>query len=180
MKTLAQLANTFRVGRKIWCTNNATVSRLLACIAYNLAVGYNNESRDTAWTYGMFSRDCKAWARLDVGLRHPDFAATALRLLLEDSSNGVIWKREIHTGNGYDYISAHYQRHDLFATQSISVTAFNQDGPRTFLTERKMRQYFAQCICNAGEMIVDILEFDRDMDVLEEALDSIYGAYDEE
>lgn len=177
VKTLAQLANTFRVGRKIWCTNNATVSRLLACVAYNLAVGYNNENRNTAWTYGMFSRDCKLWPMVTSGLRHPDFASIAMRLLIEDSSNGVIWKREVKTGDSYAYVSAYYQRHDKFAAQSISADSFNQEGPRTFLSERQLRQYFAQCICNASGLIADILEYDRELDALDEMLDDCHEDY---
>lgn len=174
MKTLAQLANTFRVGRKIWCTNNATVSRILACVAYNLAVGYNNENRNTAWTYGMFSRDRKLWPMIAEGLSHPDFASIAMRLLIEDSSSGVIWKREVKSGENYAYVSAYYQRHDKFSTQSISANSFNQEGPRTFLSERQMRQYFAQCICNAGGLITDILEYDLELDALDEMLDDCY------
>jgi hypothetical protein len=171
MYSFSKLLNTFRVGTAVWCSNNATVSRLLACVAFNLATGRSNENQNVAYTYSMFSRNTDCMKYILEGLQYPEFYEDAMRILIEDSEKGIIWKRELH--HAFNYFSIYYDRQSKYTCQSISID-FNQSGPRVFLREKKMLRYFEECCrLHAQGMIENIIYFDTEMDELDSALDSI-------
>lgn len=176
MYTFAKLQDLFRVGRKIWCTNNAQNSRTLASIAFNLATNNEYVHGEFSWSYTFLKSNFSKWQLAINGVDHPLFYQKAMEALLKDSSSGIIYKREL--SNLYSYISVFYNKQDKYQRQTVSQQ-LNSSGPRTFLTEKKLMRYFEHCCSNknAKQLIMDILYFDRDCDAMDEAIRELDDHY---
>lgn len=172
MYTFAKLMDIFRVGRKIWCTNNASNSRLLATIAFNLATNMEQVKGDYSYTYS-YARKRNGNIKLIMdGVNHPAFYETAMSALMKDHTSGIIYRRELNSN--YKYMSVFYNKQNKYQSQTVSE-CFNLSGPRTFLTKKKMIQYFKNCCTTkvAQAMIADIILYDEDADRMDEMFENM-------
>lgn len=170
-KTMAWLMNNFRVGKKVWFTNDTEVSRTLGGVAYALHMGIPLNQFETAT--GVFGRHRGTLGFTNavlLGIKHSDFFKMAFKAVLRTVNSGVVYKREIR--NKYGYLQLHYDHRSKYSYENVS-TDFNMSGPRAFLSERKLHSYLIESCLNAEQKIFDILEHDEDCDRMDKALDDM-------
>lgn len=176
LKSIAWLQNTFRVGKKIWTSNDAQNSRAIAGIAYALATNRTIGEFDTGMSIYNRKHETSEDIQLMLdGVEHPDFIKIAYAELLKHSHSGIIYNRKFEYRN--QYIKLSYGNRNGYRYNNISCQ-FNTYGPRTFLKEHKLYTYLMDCCCNNPQSrILSIIEMDKGLDIMVEILDSIDDRY---
>lgn len=171
-KSMAWLQNTFRVGKKIWTSNDAENSRAIAGIAYALATNTDMPKFSTGMSvYNNHYHTQEDIKLMLEGTKHPDFIKTAYNELLKYIQSGIIYNRKFYSKDGWIQLS--YGGHRDYGRQTVGCD-FNTSGPRTFLKERKLHAYLMQCCCdNPVRRIRDIIEMDEDLDRMDDILSSM-------
>lgn len=177
-KTMSWLMNNFRVGKKVWFTNDTEVSRTLGGVAYALHMGIQiNQFNTPTGIFGHNRGKPGFTSAVLLGIKHADFFKMAFEAVLGTVSSGVVYKRKIF--NKYDYLLLSYDRTNKYRYESVSID-FNMFGPRAFLSEKKLRSYLIECCLNPEQKIFDILDHDEDCDLMDEVLDEISKDWQEQ
>ena len=177
-KTMSWLMNNFRVGKKVWFTNDTEVSRTLGGVAYALQTGIPLDQYETGPAiFGRYRGTPGFIEETLSGVKHPDFFKMAFEAVLKTAVAGVVYKRELL--HKYEGIRLHYDRSSKYRYESVYVD-FNMYGPRAFLKEKKLHSYLIECCLNPEQKIFDILEHDEDCDRMDEAMDEMSKDWQEQ
>jgi hypothetical protein len=174
---MSWLMNNFRVGKKVWQINDTEVGRTIAGAAYVYLMGYKPDEENIRRHYHEQRKAKGGFAAMMEGASKPGFAEFAFKEIWKQVESGIICKRKLN--HRYGGIQLHLDPKNDYRYESV-YTNYNQEGPRTYLSERQIKAYILDACLKAVSYINYICEHDDSCDQMGDALDEMTRDWEED